>query len=724
MSMSASGADPFADLYPLGFNETAVGMLILDRALQILHVNPAASELLGRPPAELLGRSVLDFTHPDDRERSAAWQGVSGARPDGVFLDKRYVRGDGSILHAAVTSTLLRPAGGEPCFFSQLLDMTSRRRSEQLQAAITEVGRLAVESSDIATLLTDSMRIVRTTLGTLNCMTTRRLASGEVRAIAGDGDVPVVVIPADRPSQTRYTLSVDEPVICPEFATETRFSTPPAALPPGVGGSISVRVPERSGPRTAILAHASADARAFTAEDANFLEVIAHILGGALDRDATEQELRRRALEDPLTGLANRALLISHVEAELRHARRLGDRVSVVVAELDRFKVVNDALGRAGGDNLLRQIAARLSGSMREEDLIARPGGDEFAVVCVRTDSDHAIAEVAHRVVAGISEPFDVGGQEVFLTASVGVAVAEHGRATPEQLLRDADNAMIRAKEMGGGRYEVFDVAMRDRLVKRVALESELRHACERGQLELHYQPLIALADERITGFEALLRWRHPERGLVGPGEFIPIAEETGLIIEIGDWVVQQACNQLARWPESVSVSVNLSAVQLRTELVDLVQAAIADAGIAPRRLVLEITESLVLDPRTKPIVDRLRALGAKLALDDFGTGYSSLGSLQRFAMDIVKLDRTLIESLADGRGVAVVRAAVELGEALGVSVVAEGIEGVPQLDALRELGCAIGQGFLFARPLPLDEADRLLADPRRTPAGRAVADA
>ena len=248
-------------------------------------------------------------------------------------------------------------------------------------------------------------------------------------------------------------------------------------------------------------------------------------------------------------------------------------------------------------------------------------------------------------------------------------------------------------------------------------IEADLRHAVERDQFVLHYQPLIALDDERLLGFEALLRWEHPERGTVQPDQFIPIAEETGLIVPFGSWVLRAVCQQLAEWPESIHVSANVSPVQIKPQLVDEVEALIAHYGIAPGRLVLEITESLVLDPRTKPIVAKLRDLGVQLALDDFGTGYSSLGSLQRFPLDVLKLDRVLIGSMADGNGNAVVGAAIELGQALGVSVIAEGIEGDVQLAALRELGCGVGQGFLFARPMPAGEAE-LLVDRER---GRAL---
>jgi diguanylate cyclase (GGDEF)-like protein/PAS domain S-box-containing protein len=693
-----------------GFDDAATGMLMLTPKLEVLRANDVLCAMLGRHSADVVGKSILDFTHPEDIDRSVNWSALRFKRHDRPPLIKRYLRPDGSILEASVTTALVEPEGADPYFFSQLQNVTEQRRAERQKAAIADLGRRALETTDATALMIEAMQTVREMLGAANCTVARRLTSGEVRTVVADGEMLDFTIPPGQASQTAHTLVEGTPVVSNDLPGETRFSVPPAVIERGLYRGLSLPVPQRSGARHVILAHGRKAARAFGIEDAHFLEAVAHVIGGSLDRAETEQELRRRALEDPLTGLANRALLSTQLESELRHARRLGHRVCLLVLDLDRFKGVNDTLGHTAGDTLLRQVAARLSSCVREEDLVARPGGDEFTVVCTRTETDHAIAEVAQRLVDAVIEPFEIEGREVFITASVGLAISEEGHETPEELLRDADVAMYRAKELGGRRFEAFDVSLRQRLVERMEIEGDLRHALERGQLELHYQPLVDLEHGRIVGFEALVRWCHPERGLMMPDEFIHIAEETGLIVPIGSWVLSAACAQLARFPQEIQVSANLSALQIKPELVSEVEQELERHGVAPERLVLEITESLVLDPRIKPIVARLRALGVRLALDDFGTGYSSLGSLQRFPLDVVKLDRTLIESVAEGRGVAVVRAAVELGEALGVNVIAEGIEGTVQLDALRDLGCPMGQGFLFARPLPPADAERLLA--------------
>ncbi len=702
-------ASPISQRFERGFDDAAIGMMMLTQKLNVIRANDTLCAMLGRGADELIGHSILEFTHPDDVKRSIDKREQMRHGDEHGELVKRYLRPDGSTLDAAITTALVEPDDAEPYFFSQLDDVTEQYRAQRQKALIADLGRHALESVDAIMLMAEAVRMVREVLGTANCIVTRLLTGGTIRLVAADGETIGPTIPAAVPSQTGHTLLGNKPVVSNDLAHETRFTVPAVITDHGLSRGLSVPVPERAGRRHVILTHSYPSARPFTLDDTRFMEAVAHVIGGALDREASEQELRRRALEDPLTGLANRALLSQQLEAELRHARRLGDQVCVLMLDLDRFKVVNDTLGHGAGDALLRRVAKRLAACVREEDLVARPGGDEFTVLCTRTDTDHAIAEVAQRLVDAVVEPFDEDGREVFVTVSIGVAVSERGAGTAEELLRDADAAMYRAKELGGGRFEVFDTTLRSRLVERMKIEGDLHHAVERDQLELYYQPLVDLASDRILGFEALLRWRHPDRGLMQPSEFISIAEETGLIVPIGLWVLHRVCEQLARWPDVIRVSANLSPLQVRRELITEVKEQLARHAITPERLVLEITESLVLDPRTKPVVAGLRALGVQLALDDFGTGYSSLGSLQRFPLDVVKLDRTLISSLDESNGVAIVRAAVELGQALNMRVIAEGIEGQVQLNALRELGCPIGQGFLFARPLPLAEAQLLV---------------
>jgi len=698
-----------ASRFVQGFEDAAIGMAIMAKDLRMIRVNDAFCELLDRPADALLGHSILEFTHPDDLNRSVA-KADSLMKGDPAPIDKRYVRPDGSVVNVVLTSAFVEPEDAEPYFFSQLQDVTEQRRAERQKAAIAELGRRALEVES-RSLMHEATRLVCEILDARSCIAFRRLVDGEMRVVASsspdtDGGLAVPV----EGSQSGYTVLRNEPVVSNDLHAEDRFAVPEVVFERGLRRALSVPVPERAGVRHTLIVHSSEAGRPFGVEDQRFLEAVANVIGGALDHAATEDELRRRALEDPLTGLGNRALLMSQVERELRHSARLGTRVALLLLDLDRFKVVNDTLGHSVGDALLRQVAVRLCACVRDEDIVARPGGDEFVVVSTRADSDQAIARIAQRLVDAFAEPFEVEGRELSCSASIGIAVAAAKDETLEELLRDADAAMYQAKETGGGRFEVFDAALRRRLVERLGMEDDLRHALELDQLELHYQPLVSLEGEEIVGFEALLRWHHPLRGLVQPLEFIGIAEETGLIRPIGSWVLRTACAELAHWPEPIYVSVNLSAMEVVPELVDEVEELVGLHGLRADRLVLEITEGLVLDPRTKPVVAGLRSLGVHVALDDFGTGYSSLGSLQRFPIDVVKLDRTLLRALADETGPAVLTAVVELGQALGLRVIAEGIESRDQLARLRHIGCVLGQGYLFAHPLPGADARRLVA--------------
>ena len=433
------------------------------------------------------------------------------------------------------------------------------------------------------------------------------------------------------------------------------------------------------------------------------------------ERKSAELELAHRALHDGLTGLPNRTLFLDRLGQALRRSRRRDGGVAVVFLDLDRFKVVNDSLGHKAGDRLLVDVAMRLSSALRPSDTLARFGGDELTLLCEDIGDGEDARAVAQRLLDTFGEPFVVQDGEAFLQASIGIALSRDGFETPEDLIRDADAAMYRAKARGQG-IELFDEAMRQDVRDRLALEAALRRGIGRGELRLHCQPLVSLADARIEGFEALVRWEHPERGLVPPGSFIPLAEETGLIVPIGAWVLSEACATLRRIIDEtgttgLQVSVNVSPRQLQQpDFVAQVSAALDDNDLEPSCLVVEITESAIMETGAAAILRALKDLGVRLAMDDFGTGYSSLAHLRRFPLDVIKVDRSFVAGLGDGQGSSIAGAIVSLAHALGLRTVAEGIEDDEQRRAVLALGCDVGQGFLFARPMPVDDLTRLLA--------------
>jgi diguanylate cyclase (GGDEF)-like protein/PAS domain S-box-containing protein len=441
-------------------------------------------------------------------------------------------------------------------------------------------------------------------------------------------------------------------------------------------------------------------------------------------RDLTEHaELTERALRDGLTGLPNRTLFVDHVKKALAHLERSPHLLAVLFIDLDRFKVVNDSLGHAAGDELLVAASERLMTSVRGHDTVARFGGDEFVVLCEYLADERDVVTVAERIVSAFSRPFTIEGVEVSANASVGVTVTRDAGVAPDTLIRDADAAMYRAKEQGRGRYEMFDSAMRDRAMNRLQVESDLWRAIARDELVVHYQPKICLTDGRVVGVEALVRWAHPEHGLVPPGDFIPVAEETGLIVPIGAWVLEEACRKAQEWRaarpqlEDLMLSVNLSAKQLnQSNLVDTVADILERTATPPHLLCLEITEGVLMNDvhSTTVTLEGLKSLGVAIAVDDFGTGYSSLSYLSRFPVDILKVDRAFVSDI--GRGAEawpIVAAVISLSKALGLSTVAEGVEREDQELALRELGCELAQGFRFARPRAPEILDELVASDR-----------
>jgi Amt family ammonium transporter len=441
-------------------------------------------------------------------------------------------------------------------------------------------------------------------------------------------------------------------------------------------------------------------------------------------RDVSEQrrrevDLAHQATHDPLTDLPNRALLLQLIEHALHRAERDHGLIALLFLDLDRFKSVNDSLGHDAGDELLVDVARRIAGVLRPSDTVARLGGDEFVVLCEEVRDEHQAVAITQRVTAAIEQrPFEVSGSVLPMTASVGIALSGDRDAHPEGLLRDADAAMYRAKDRGRARHELFDDEMRRRTTHRLELADELALAIERGQITVHYQPIIDLTTGRVEGVEALARWDHPTRGTLSPIEFIGLAEETGLIVGLGLSVLSRACDQARRWEVELGnrapkVHVNLSARQLTAaNLPRLVQGVLDQSLIDPHRLCLEVTESVLMDDAASSVtvLAGLKDLGVELAIDDFGTGYSSLAYLRRFPVDVLKIDRSFVDGLGpDADDSAIVSVIVSLARTLGLECVAEGVETVEQLSGLRTLGCEQAQGYYFARPHPVPAVNRFL---------------
>ncbi|HEX8708876.1 MAG TPA: EAL domain-containing protein [Pyrinomonadaceae bacterium] len=440
------------------------------------------------------------------------------------------------------------------------------------------------------------------------------------------------------------------------------------------------------------------------------------------DRKRAEERLLHDAFHDALTGLPNRALFLDHLKLTMaRTQRRNGQIFAVLFLDLDRFKIINDSLGHMIGDQLLVGIARRLEKCLRLGDTVARVGGDEFTIILEDIDDETEAIAIADRIQQDLSVPFNLSGREVFTTVSIGIAPSSTGYEHPEDILRDADTAMYRAKSQGKARHEVFDKAMHALAINLLQLETDMRRALERNEFFLQYQPIVSLDSFNLRGFEALVRWRHPERGLISPLDFIPVAEDTGQILAIGQWVLAEACQQMRRWQRRFSseqplfISVNLSSKQFtQPDLIDQIKQILEQSKLDPRSLKLEITESVVMEniDTATEMLKQLRTLGLQLSIDDFGTGYSSLSYLHRFPIDTLKIDRSFVIRMSENNeNIEIVRTIIMLAQTLGMDVVAEGVETKDQLALLRRLGCENGQGYFFSRPLVVSGAEKILAD-------------
>ena len=671
-------------------------IVVVDRKGGLHYVSPAFERILGIAPEQLRDRRAFELLHPDDLARMRSVAGAAGSDVgSGTWREEvRLQHADGSWrwFEASITDRLEDP--NVEGIVANLHDITTRKQAEEELREVHERFQSAFENAPIGMALTDvEGRILRA-----NPAMGRIVGHDEVRL---EGvSVHDLTHPDDRAS-SRVEMRRLVSSSLDGYRSEKRFRH-------SEGREVWVSV------SVSCVRDENGGARYFIGQVEDVTE-----------RRALRERLAYEAIHDPLTALPNRVLFMDRLETALSRASRHDGHVAVLFLDLDRFKLVNDSMGHAAGDRLLEIVADRLRRSMRPSDTVARFGGDEFVVLCDEVADEATALEVAQRLAESLRQAVPLPEGEVFVTASLGMALSGTGDDSAAGLLRDADTAMYVAKERGRSRIEVFDPRSHDVVLDRMRTRSELHGALERDELRAYYQPIVELATGRVAGVEALLRWEHPERGLLHPGEFLGIAEESGLMVPIGTWVLEQACRQVVAWEderrgagfasEPLIVSVNLSPRQLvEAGLVDDVATVLAATGVAPGSLWLEITEgALAADTEsTLRVLQRLGDLGVRLAIDDFGTGYASLGYLKSFPVGALKIDRSFVVGL--GRGAddtTIVGSVVALARSLGLECVAEGIEHPRQLDELRRLGCEYVQGFLLGVPLPAEVLGPQLRD-------------
>jgi diguanylate cyclase (GGDEF)-like protein/PAS domain S-box-containing protein len=702
------------------------------------YVSPQVEEILGYSPEEWMADPGLwvERLHPDDRERALAQETLetSDARMPCPPIDYRMITREGSVVWILDEAVLEPDENGTEVWHGVLYDITERKQAEQelqraaaQQAAVARLGRYALQDGDPNRLAKQVVPLMTEIDGVETACVWEASREGRrlhLRAgLEESGGGAERRASAARDSHAGAALESGLHVIVDDWESERRFSMPPALRVLGVRSSLAVPIAGKERPYGVLDLHSTGPSR-FTPQDVHFAQASANVLADALERHGADEALRHRVLHDSLTGLPNRLSFVDSLRDALRRGVASGAPVGILFLDLDHFKLINDSIGHHAGDDLLREVAPRLRAHLRPGDIVARFGGDEFGILVDRlTDEEEAMA-IADRVAGAFSEPYSMGGADHFVTASIGIAVARStGREPidPEMLIRDADAAMYRAKERGRGRCEVFDAEMRARAVRRLETERDLRHALDRDELELHYQPVVALGSGEIVGLEALVRWDHPERGLLDPGEFVPIAEDSGLIEPIGRWVQETACRQALGWHQlrpdqrPLDVAINLSARQVaHRDLAGQVGEVLARTGLDPVNLRLEVTESVLVEESASAMatLEALSELGVRLVLDDFGTGYSSLAYLNRFPFDALKIDRSFVDGLGlEQERTAIVEAVIGMARALSLDAIAEGVEREEQLSELRRLGCDFAQGHLFSRPLTPEKVTGLLRE-------------
>ena len=716
------------------FEQSVDAIFVHDEMGRFVDCNSQACRLLGYTREELLDLSMQDVS-PNmliDEERESGgtlWQRALAGEP-GTFTfshEEENRRKDGTTFPVEVRVGSV-DYGGRRMILTSVRDTTERKRTEealrernelhrrqaQELSLLYKVSTAAAQELDLSLVLRTVVEAVTQTFG--YALVSAYLIEDEVLVLQHEVGYDRVIarIPISEGNAGRVART-GEPVLLDDVRDDPAF----VGAVEGITSEICVPLYDR-GEIAGILNVESLGGIALTEADLQLVSALAEQVSGAVGRARlyarareSEERLAYRAFHDPLTGLANRALFLNRLEHALTRTKRQKGKLAVLFMDLDDFKVINDSLGHEVGDQLLVAVAERLRACVRPQDTVARLGGDEFVALLEDLGDASGAVRVAYRIIAELREPFEIDDHELHTSASIGIAL---DAASSGDLLRAADIAMYRAKGSGKGRYEVFEEGMHDEALERLRLENDFRAALGRGELTVHYQPKIELRTGRVAGVEALLRWRHPKYGLLSPPAFMPMAEQTALIVPIGRWVLLETCRQARAWQElrpndaPLLASVNLSVTQLKHT--GFIMEVLEETGLDPASLILEITENAVMDDAQSAIavLESLKGSGIKLAIDDFGTGYSSLSYLRRLPVDFLKIDRSFVERLGeDPRDTEIVAATIALAHALGLQTIAEGVETSPQLESLRRMGCDLAQGDFFSEPRSASDLEKYL---------------
>ncbi len=688
-----------------------------------VYVNPRMAEIFGYAPEELIGTAAVALGAADERALLAeTLTRRLEAGTDSIHYSFRGTRRDGAEIDVEVLCSRIE-YGGRPAIAGTLLDVTERKRSEKLRSALYRIAAETAAAEDLPQVFAAVHRIVGELMDARNfyiALVDPATETIRFPYFVDAFDAPPPPAPLGR-GMTDYLLRSGRPVLAsPEEADRLARTGEVEML-----GSPCVDwlgVPLRSGVKTigAIVVQSYTPAARYGEREKELLTFVSQHVAAAIETRRAEDQIRHLAFHDALTDLPNRLLFNDRLTLAVAQAQREGERLGVMFLDVDRFKVINDSLGHTAGDELLRAIARRTTALLREGDTLARLGGDEFIVLLPAIAGVPDAVRVAEKILQSFRQPFLACGQDLYITASIGVSLYPFDGRDAETLIRNADIAMYRAKEQGRDNFQLYTAELNERAQARMKLENELRSGLRRNEFTLLYQPQVDLATGAVFGAEVLVYWQRPGCPLATPAEFIAIAEETGLILPLGAWVLRTACRQWREWEREghppVRLSINLSARQFeQQDLVMQVRDALAEFEIDPRWIDLEITESIAMDhaDRVLATLTRLKRLGVNLTLDDFGTGYSSLAYIKRFPLDTLKIDRAFVRELrADGVDRAVVQAVIALGHGIGLRVIAEGVETEVQRAELAALGCDGFQGFLFSEPVSADDLPALVRGP------------